>query len=264
MSGMVGHTRSAAPVLALAKRSVLGTLRQPQAVIPSMVFPLFFTALNTASFQKTTHLPGFPHVHSFLDFALAAAVVQGILFGGTMGGTDLAIDIQDGFFDRLVVSPIPRWTILVGRLAGAAALGALQALFYTFVLVLFGAHVQGGAASIVSIVVIGTLFALGIGGVGLAVALRTGSSESVQATFPVVFIVMFLSSAFFPRNLMSGWFKAVAGVNPLSWLVEAMRNLTIVGFHGTYLVQGLAVAIGWAVLSIGLASATLRWRVAGE
>ena len=248
---------------ALAKRSIIGTLRQPAVLVPSIFFPLFFAALNSASFERTTRLPGFPVVRSFLDFMLAATVVQGVLFGGTGGGTDMAVDIQDGFFDRLLTAPVPRWTLLVGRLAGSAVLGAVQGVVFTVALMAFGARLQGGVAAFVVIVLVGMVLALAIGGFGLALALRTGSSESVQASFPVFFISLFLSSAFFPRNLMHGWFKTAAGINPLSWLIEGLRNLVINGWAVRYVVNSLAVAAALAVVSIVVSSLALRRRLRG-
>jgi ABC-2 type transport system permease protein len=250
--------------VALARRSIIGTARQPEAVFPSIFFPMFFAALSTASFERSTGLPGFPEVDSFLDFLLAATVVQGVLFGSTAGGNDMAVDIQDGFFDRLMASPVPRPVILVGRLAGTGVLGAVQAGAFMAVLTLFGASVKGGWAAVLAIVVVSTVLAVGVGGFAVALALRTGSSEAVQASFPVFFIVLFVSSAFFPRELMSGWFRTAAGVNPLSWMIEALRRLTIERFSAGDAVEALAVVVGLAVVSITLAGLALRARVAAR
>lgn len=250
--------------LALARRSVVGTARQPEAVFPSLFFPLFFAALSTASFQRTTRLPGFPKVDSFLDFLLAATVVQGVLFGSTAGGNDMAVDIQDGFFDRLVASPVPRPVILVGRLAGTAVQGAVQAAAFMGVLTLFGASVKGGLPAVVTIIVVSAVLAVAVGGFAVALAVRTGSSEAVQAAFPVFFIALFISSAFFPRELMNGWFKAAASANPLSWMIEALRRLTIEGFSVADALEALAVVGALAVVSISLAGKALRTRLAAR
>ncbi|MFT6293273.1 MAG: ABC-2 type transport system permease protein, partial [Ilumatobacter sp.] len=70
---------------AMSKRSVLALWRQPSLVVPSIIFPLFFAALGTSSFARATSIPGFPEVDSYLDFALAGSIAQGILFGSTVG-----------------------------------------------------------------------------------------------------------------------------------------------------------------------------------
>jgi ABC-2 type transport system permease protein len=200
-------------------------------------------------------------VHSFLDFAVATTIVQGIIFGGTLGGNDMAVDIEDGFFDRLVASPVARSSILVGRLAGSAVIAAVQTVLFVGVLLAFGARIEGGVPAFLAILVIAMFLAIGIGGLGVTLALRTGSAEAVQASFPVFFISLFISSAFFPRQLMHGWFKAVATVNPLSWLVEGLRHLVITGFAFRPLLQSFAVVLGLCALSLTAASLALRRRV---
>lgn len=253
---------SAAGVISLSRRSTLNTLRQPQMWVPSMVFPLIFTAINTAAMGRATHLPGFP-ADSFLDFAVATAVLQGVLFGATAGGSDMAVDIQDGFFDRLVSSPVSRPAIVLGRLAGAGVLAAVQSVVFMGVLSAFGADIRGGAAAVVVIAVTSMLLAAGVGGITVAIALKTGSSEVVQATFPVLFISLFTSSAFFPRELMSGWFKAVASANPLSFMVESMRALILHGFDIADAARALAIVAVLAAASLTMCLVALRSRLDG-
>jgi ABC-2 type transport system permease protein len=247
---------------ALSRRSILGLFRQPQVVFPSIFFPLFFAALNSAAFDRTTNLPGFPPVESFLQFLLPATIMQGVLFGSTSAGNEMAIDIQNGFFDRLVASPVSRTSILVGRLAGAGVLGVIQAVAFILILWPFGADVRGGWSGALVLCLTGGLLAMGIGGFGLALALRTGSAEAVQGAFPLIFISLFMSSAFFPRQLMEGWYKAVASNNPLSWMVEALRHQVIIGFDGSEAVKAIAIAAATCIISVGIAGRALRARLA--
>ena len=247
----------------LSRRSLLGTLRQPGAWIPPIFFPMIFAALNSAAFERATQLPGFPEVDSFLDFMLATTVVQGVLFGSTIGGTNMAIDIQDGFFDRLVASPVSRSSILLGRLAGGAALGAIQALAFIGIFSIFGASIKGGLPALVALVAVAMVLGVALGGFTITLALRTGSSEAVQAAFPILFIFLFISSAFFPRQLMHGWFQTVANINPLSWLVEALRRLVIDEFSFADVGRAVAISLAIGALSLSLAQAALRKRLAG-
>lgn len=247
----------------LSRRSLLGTLRQPGSWIPPIFFPMIFAALNSAAFERATQLPGFPEVDSFLDFMLATTVVQGVLFGSTIGGTAMAVDIQDGFFDRLVASPVSRSSILLGRLAGGAALGAIQALAFIGIFSIFGASIKGGFPALVALVAVAMVLGVALGGFTITLALRTGSSEAVQAAFPILFIFLFISSAFFPRQLMHGWFQTVANINPLSWLVEALRRLVIDEFSFTDVGRAVAISLAIGALSLFLAQAALRKRLAG-
>ncbi len=247
---------------ALARRSVLGTLRQPALLAPAFVFPLFFAALSSASFSKTTQLPGFPDVSSFLDFLLPATVVQGVMFGSVQAGADQATDIQDGFFERLISSPVSRVSILVGRLAGAAVLGAVQAAVFIVILGIFGARVSSGVPGVLVLLLMASLVALGLGGLMVTFAIRTGSAEAVQAAFPLVFVLLFLSSAFFPVDLMSGWYATLASWNPITWMIDGARALVISGFSWSDVALALGVPLAIAVVTVSLASLALRRRLA--
>ena len=132
---------------ALARRAVVNTLRPPQALFPSLFFPLVLMAIFTASFGRAPgNIPGFPPVRGFLDFAIAGAILQGILIGGTAAGSAFALDIEGGFFDRLVASPVSRTAILAGRLAGGVALAMAQTVLFLAVGVLFGRASRAGSA----------------------------------------------------------------------------------------------------------------------
>jgi ABC-2 type transport system permease protein len=250
-----------AQTLALSRRAVVGLLRQPQVVFPSLFFPLFFTALNSAAFERATNLPQFPAVDSFLDFLLPATILQGVIFGATSAGVEMATDVANGFFDRLLTSPVSRTSILVGRLAGAAVLGACQALLFVLVLLPFGASVRGGPAGLAVLVLVAMLLGIGIGGFGVAMGLRTGSAEAVQGSFPLLFVLMFTSSAFFPRELMTGWYHDVASINPVSWMVEGLRDLVIEPFAVAPALRAIVVAAGLGVLTVSLSLVQLRRRL---
>jgi ABC-2 type transport system permease protein len=239
-------------------------LRQPALVVPSIIFPLFFLALGTASFSRATVLPGFPDVDSFLDFGLAGSIVQGVLFGSITGATALATDIENGFFDRLLAAPTWRASILVGRLAGGMAYGGLQTLVFILVLLPFGLSVKSGVIGVLVMAFGGMLTALAVGGLMSSMALRTGSSEAVQGSFPLLFITLFFSSAFFPRQTMNGVYRTIANVNPVSHLVEGFRDLAIDGLSFSAVARTIGIAAGLAVLTIALATRSLRKRLEGR
>jgi ABC-2 type transport system permease protein len=264
MSGATLASPAIAQTLAMSRRSITAIARQPALVAPAMIFPLFFAALGASSFSRATMLPGFPEVDSFLDFALAGSIVQGVLFGSTTGGTALATDIETGFFDRLLASPAARTSILIGRLAGAAVFGAFQTALFTLVLMLFGVTVKSGPIGFVILVVSGALIGLAIGGLMAAMALRTGSAEAVQGAFPLLFILLFFSSAFFPRETMSGIYRRIADVNPISYMVEGIRNLVIDGLTVRSAAEAVLIPIVIGVFSISLSLAALRQRLAAR
>lgn len=252
------------PVAALARRSLRSTWRQPQTWIPAIVFPLLLAAVNSSAMSRAIALPGFGEVDSFLQFLLPASLLQGVLFGGLFGGTEIALDVESGFFERLVASPVQRLSIVAGRLAGATALGGIQAAFFIVVFVTFGAPIAGGVPAVVGLVLIGMVLALAIGGVAAGLGFRTGSQEAVQGVFPLAFIGLFVSSAFFPTEQMTGLYRTVAEVNPLTWMIDAARHLVVVGFDWSELGTALAVGAALSALSLRFAIGQLNWRVAGS
>ena len=108
-----------------------------------------------------------------------------------------------------------------------------------------------------------TLVVLAFGALGLFAALRTGSGEAIQALFPAFFVFLFISSMAIPRNLMSvTWFRDVATVNPVSYLIEGVRSLVVIGWDAEALALGFAIAAVVAAVAVALASRALVTRLA--
>ncbi|MBA3430747.1 MAG: ABC transporter permease [Actinobacteria bacterium] len=240
---------------ALSRRSIVGVLRKPTSFVPSLTFPLLFLALTSSALAKSIELPGFPPVDSFMQFAMATAVIQGTLFGSMSAGSAMAEDIEGGFFERLIASPVARTSIMAGRVGGAAFLGFMQAWLFLLIGSLFGVNVEGGFIGMLAIGTVAAILAAGIGSISVALALRTGSAEAVDGSFPLFFSLLFLSSAYFPRVLMDGWFRNAATANPLSHMIEGLRTIVIEGIDVMGLATALAIASG--VLFVGLVAANL-------
>ncbi|MDQ2939443.1 MAG: ABC transporter permease [Actinomycetota bacterium] len=259
MSGTLGGNLRV--VAALGLRSVKQTFRRPQLMAPIIVFPTLLLAIQTGGAGSAIHLPGFPPVDSFLQFMLAGAMMQSLMLAGNSGGIALAVDIEMGFTDRLFASPISRFTIVLGRLAGTAALGALSAVWFLVVGMIFGAPIEEGVAGALVAIGLVTMSAIAIGGIGAAVALRTGSSSVVQGMFPFVFVVLFLSSAFFPQNLMLEPAKTIADYNPLSFIVDGIRDSIVFGFSSSVMLDAVLSVLGIASFGLLMSAAALRRRV---
>ena len=206
-------------IRALGVRSVRQTFRRPQLMAPIIVFPTLLLAVQTGGAAAALDLPGFPPVDSFLQFMLAGAMMQSVLLAGNSGGIALAVDIEMGFTDRLFAAPISRYAIVLGRLMGTAALGAFAGLWFLLIGVIFGAPIEDGVPGALLALVLVVLTSMAMGGIGASIALRTGSASVVQGLFPLVFVVLFLSSAFFPQSLMVEPAKTIADYNPLSFIV---------------------------------------------
>ena len=192
---------------------------------------------------------------------LAGAMMQSMMLAGNSGGIALAVDIEMGFTDRLFAAPIPRFAIVLGRLAGTAALGLFAALWFLAIGLIFGAEIEGGVAGALLAMVLVTASAMAVGGIGAAIALRTGSASVVQGLFPLVLVVLFLSSAFFPQELMIEPAKTIAEYNPLSFIVEGVRDPIISGIDATETLEAVAAIAGIVVLGLVLSARALRHRL---
>jgi ABC-2 type transport system permease protein len=148
-------------------------------------------------------------------------------------------------------------------LTGVVALGFLQGIVFLTVGTLMGVNVSSGFFGMVVIVLLTVLVALGFGGIGAILAIKTGSVEAVESAFPLFFGAIFLSSINLPRDLIEqDWFRFIATVNPISYLVEGIRSLVIVGWDPQALILGFGFALAIVVVAIGGAAASLRTRVA--
>ena len=246
---------------AIARRSVVRTLRQPASVIPPLVFPVVLMVVYAAGLESSTELPGFP-TDSFLAFMLAVPFIQGALFSTMIAGTDLARDVDTGFINRLALTALRDWPLLVGQIAGVVVLGVVQAIFYLAVGLAVGVDIASGVAGVAVLLAYAAIVALAFAALGAFLAFRFGSGEAVQALFPVLFVFLFISSMNTPRDLIGvDWFRIAATLNPVSYMIEAIRSLIIDGWDSQALLLGFGFVIVLGLTSTVLASRALRTRM---
>jgi ABC-2 type transport system permease protein len=247
---------------AVARRSSVRTLRQKGLLAFPLVFPLILFAINGTALSPATKIPGFP-TDNYRDFLIAMTFVQGALFISITAGVDLARDIQSGFFNRLAMTPLQGEALLVGQLAGPLVLGAVQAVVYLLVGLATGVTIVTGVAGALVLLVLSILIAFAFASLGGLLALRLGSGEAVQGVFPLLFVTLFLSSASMPRNLIQvGWFRAIATVNPVSYLIEGLRSLVITGWDAPALGLAFGFALAITAISLGLSRTAMKSRLA--
>jgi ABC-2 type transport system permease protein len=250
-----------AQVAEMARRSVLQTLRQPALVITPIVFPLILMAVNVGGLKAATSLPGFP-ADSYLDFAIAFPFIQGSLFASINAGSSLARDVETGFLKRLALTPMQRSALLLGNLSGVMTVALCSGFIYLAAGFAGGLHVKAGVGGVLVLLLLGLLIALALASLGALIGLRTGSGEAVQGVFPLFFVLLFLSASSLPRDLIEhGWFRAIATINPVSYLFEGLRSLVIFGWDAEALALGFGIAIAVAVLGVLGASQALRTRL---
>lgn len=249
-------------VAALSRRALRNTARRPQFAAPLLIFPTLFLAANVGGLTRTTELPGFERVTSFLDFQLAGSMTQALLLGGVSSGIAIALEIEMGFFDRLVAAPIPRVAIVLGRLCAAAVLALVQIAYFLVIGAIFSGPIAGGPVGLVAILAIGMIAGVGFGAIGITIALLARNVSTVQGVFPLVFVVLFVSSAFFPQKLLETPAKQIALYNPLSYIANGLRDPIVGSVSARPVLEGLAAALGVATVMIGVSVLALRRRLA--
>ncbi|MFL5871263.1 MAG: ABC transporter permease [Solirubrobacterales bacterium] len=248
-------------VAALGARSVKQTFRRPQLVAPILVFPTLLLAIQTGGAGGAVNLPGFPPVDNFLSFMLAGAMMQSSLLAGNTGGIALAVDLEMGFTDRLLAAPISRFAIVAGRLAGVAVLGVVTAVWFIAIGLIFGASFEQGVPGMVVMIVLTSLASVAFGGLSAAIALYTGQASVVQGLFPLIFVILFLSSAFFPANLLLEPAKTISDYNPLSLIVDGVRDPVISSLTAKTVAEALGAIALVGAISTALSALALRRRL---
>jgi ABC-2 type transport system permease protein len=165
------------------------------------------------------------------------------------------MDIDRGYFDKLLLTPAPRLALVLGRLlADGIKVMALTAIIILTGLII-GSGMESGPAGFVVLVLLAGGFGLAYAGIGLSIALRTGSPQASQAGFLVFFPLLFLSPAFAPKEVFQPWLEFLATINPVTYILEGCRSLVLEGWEWDKL--------GYAVLSIlGLGAFTLTLTLA--
>lgn len=239
----------------LAWRSLILVRRMPSVFLPSLIMPLFILVATAGAFRGISLLPQFAGA-SYLAFTIPLATVMGAGFAGINAGMTLARDIEGGFVDRLVASPAPRITLVLGPLMAAAA----RSLFTTTVVLTAGLIGGVGLPGVLPTIVIYGL-AIGFSAAtacwAMGVAFRARTIQSAPLMQVMVFLSVFTSVAYAPREVLTGWLRHVANVNPVTYLIEASRAAELGTLGGGDLwpallaVLGLVAGLGtWALLGL--------------
>jgi ABC-2 type transport system permease protein len=243
-------------ITSVAGRALRQMRREPTSVIPAVFVPAFFYVVNLGALENvTSNLSGLDYKAFLIPMAIAFAVT------GMTRAPALVTDIQDGYFDRLCLTPIRRSALLLGLMVADVAVLVLLCIPVLFMGFVVGVRFETGFAGLLLFVVICGLWGLVFTGFPYAVALKTGNPAAVNACFVVFFPLFFLTDAVIPKGALTGWFSTVATYNPVTYLLGALRSLITTGWDGTALLEGVAAMAGIGCVSMSLAFLALRGRV---
>ena len=235
----------------LGRRAVRETLRYPEATIPTLFIPLFFLAVNIGQVSET-----FPSTTPFLEgqgyvaFQLPVSLMFAV--ATATSGLVLVTEIDNGYFDKLLVAPIRRSSIILGRLASDLVRGVGASAFVLIAGIALGAHVESGPLGAVAIVLLAALFGVAYAGFAILVALRTRNVQATNTSFILFFPLLFLTPNFVPFELLTPWMETLARLNPVSYVIEGLRSLVIEGWVLDKLAASLAVIVGMGIVLTAL------------
>jgi len=255
------HPRSAgfwADWRTISLRALRLTWRDPEAFGPALIVPLFFFVVNVGALQTFVE-SSFPAGFDYKAFQLPVAVVFAVT--GVSRANALVMDIQDGYLDRLLLTPVRRGTLLLGLMTADFVLIVALATPVMVLGLVLGIEVATGIAGIVLFVVLAGLWGLAFTGFPYAIALRTGNPTAVSNAYLLFFPFAFLTTAYLPQEAMTGWLATAVKFNPATYVLEAMRALLQAGWVWGEIGRGVLAIGAVGAVSFTLAFSALRGRV---
>jgi ABC-2 type transport system permease protein len=245
-----------ADLLTMTIRSIRSMSREPEYLIPSIIIPVFFFAVNVGSLETVGNAIG---TGDFKAFQLPVAIVLAVT--GISRATALVTDIQSGFFDRLLISPVNRFSLLLGLMMADFVLVITLSILVILMGLILGVNFVTGFGGVLVFLLFSGLWGLAFTGFPYAIALKTGNSAAVSASFLLFFPFSFLTTAYVPREYLSGWLKIVADYNPVTYLLDGLRALISTGWQVDK-ITFMFLAIGIVgLISFSLAFASLIGRL---
>lgn len=246
-----------ADLWAVASRSLRALPREPEVMIPALVIPVFFFAVNLGTLQDFAQrgIPGM----DYRAFQLPTAIVFAVT--GVSRAHALVTDIQSGYFDRLLMSPIRRLALLLGMMVADLVQIILLSIPVIALGMALGVRFETGPLGLLLFLLMAGFWGLAFTGFPYAIALKTASMGAVGASFILFFPFAFLTTSALPLEALTPWMATIARYNPMTYLLAGLRSLLYGGWQPALLIPGLLAILLVAVISVSLSLAALRGRV---
>jgi ABC-2 type transport system permease protein len=240
----------------LGAREVRTAFRTPAYLLPNLIVPIFFYFVMIGSLETFAGNSGIDNWEAFqLPFAILFAAQGG------SAGLNMVADIESGYFDKLLVTPANRMSILLGAMAADFLRVTVQATLVLLVAFAFGLDFATGVPGAVALIAISACWGLAYSGVGFAIALKTGNSQATQSMWFLFMPFLFLTTLYAPKEDLEGWLAAAATVNPVTYMLEGMRALSMNGWDAGDLAGAIAAVAGVGAITMTAAFLALRGRV---
>ena len=239
-------------VIPLGARALREAIRQPDALFMTMFIPLFFLVVNTG--QAADIFPsdttGFLEGQGYGAFQLPITLLLAASFG--MAALFLVEEIEGGYFDKLRAIPIPRTSIVLGRLVAEGAKGIVLSSVIVLLALPFGITIASGVLGFVILVVLSALWGVVYAGFMQLIALKTRSAAATNSGGLIFFPLLFLTPNFVPRDMLTEPMEVAATINPVTHLMESMRSLILDDLHWSEIWPGFAVVAAFGAVMLYL------------
>jgi ABC-2 type transport system permease protein len=242
----------------LTWRSLSVTFRDPGTIIPGFIIGVFFLFVYDASLSGAANF--FLAGQSYLGFMLPLSVISTALSGAGVAGQSIVRDIENGYFNKLLLTPVNRAALLLGPMIAGAIVIVLQALAIIVAGLLMGLEPATGVLGLVTLLGYALLLGIGLAGFIVGVALKTGSAGATSGVSFLFFPLTFLTATFTPITLLSGWIRTAAEYNPITYILEATRALLNTGWEPDALARGLSASLVICVITFAFAFWCLKSR----
>jgi len=237
---------------ALGQRALREAARAPDVLIPTLFIPLFFLVVNTGQAAKI-----FPSASTEFLYGQGYGAFQlpsSLLLAGSFGSAALFLveEIEGGYFDKLRAAPVPRSAIALGRLIAEAVKGVLIATLIVLVALPFGIHIESGALGFVLLVLLTAGWSVVFVGFLQLIALKTRSAAATNSGSLIFFPLLFLTPGFVPRDMLTRPMEIAATLNPVTYMMEALRSLILQDLVWEKILPGFAVVAVLGVLMLVL------------
>lgn len=253
---MARHAGFGRDLVSVAIRALRQIPREPEAIIPALIIPVFFFVVNVGALSPVAEATG---VTDFKAFQLPVAIIFAVT--GISRASALVSDINDGYFDRLLLTPMSRTALLFGLMVADFALVIALSIPVLILGTVVGVKFATGILGILVFLLLAGLWGLAFTGFPYAIALKTGNPAAVNSSFLLFFPFAFLTTSFLPQGALTGWLSTLASYNPVTYVLAALRSLLTEGWAATPLLQGVIAILGVAAVSHTLAFMALRGRV---
>ncbi len=251
--------RAVTDTVLLTKRALRETVRQPANEAVNAFIPLFFYVVTVGGLGEVASQAF--GVDDYKGFQLPVAILQGAAGVASGAGLAMTLDIQSGYFEKLMLTSTPRPAIVLGRMFADAVKSVILSVVIIALALAYGSGFETGPAGMAILIAGAGLFALGYSGIGMAIALKTGSPQAANAGFIIFFPLLFLAPTFAPVDVFADWLAAVARANPVTYILEGQRALIIDGWDTGAILKGMGAIAGIAVFTFSLTMMALRGRV---